>query len=62
MIQAWLSAALTYQNDCNSSSTYVNTTDSINQAMIQVQSVVPLISNALAMADAYATYGFDPVN
>ncbi|KAJ7109533.1 hypothetical protein O6H91_Y571600 [Diphasiastrum complanatum] len=61
-IQAWLSAALTYQNDCNSSLTYVNTTDSINQAMIQVHSVIPLISNALSMADAYASYGSDPVN
>ncbi|KAJ7535422.1 hypothetical protein O6H91_12G032500 [Diphasiastrum complanatum] len=34
-IQAWLSAALTYQNDYNSSLTYVNTTDSINQGMTQ---------------------------
>eukprot|EP00249_Psilotum_nudum_P034413 c53436_g1_i1 orf=369-2219(+) len=59
-VQTWMSAALTYQNDCHSALSTVNTTQFISDMMQQIQYVNTLTSNALSMVDAYAKYGSDP--
>eukprot|EP00249_Psilotum_nudum_P027057 c34326_g1_i1 orf=444-2285(+) len=58
-IQAWVSAVLTYENDCHSALSYVNTTVYISHMMQQIANVTTLTSNALSMLDAYANYGED---
>eukprot|EP01018_Ginkgo_biloba_P000831 Gb_31587 [translate_table: standard] len=56
-VKSWMSAALTYEYDCNSALKYVNTTQQVRSAMEQIDTVTSLTSNALSMVDALDTYG-----
>ncbi|XP_057815326.2 pectinesterase [Cryptomeria japonica] len=56
-LKAWMSAAHTYQYDCSSALTFVNTTKEVGSAMEQLVTVQSLTSNALSMLDALDTYG-----
>jgi len=56
-VKAWMSAALTYQNDCSSALSFVNTTQVVEKVMGELVTVASLTSNALSMVDALDTYG-----
>ncbi|XP_002982718.2 pectinesterase [Selaginella moellendorffii] len=59
-MQQWLSGVLTYQTDCTSSLSVVKKTKFIKKMMHKLESVARLISNALSMVDAFASYGSNP--
>lgn len=58
-VQAWMSAGLTYENDCRSALSYVNTTNIVSELIAEMDYVITLTSNALSMVDALRTYGND---
>ncbi|MCO5592224.1 hypothetical protein L7F22_046222 [Adiantum nelumboides] len=55
--QAWMSAALTYENDCRSALSYVNTSSAVDNLMRQLGYDITITSNALSMVDAYRAFG-----
>lgn len=57
--QAWISAALTYENDCWSALSYVNTTEAVDNLMVKLRDAITLTGNALSMVDAYRASGND---
>lgn len=58
-VQTWMSAVLTYENDCRSALSYVNTTKVVDGVMKDMDYVIMLTSNALSMVYAFRTYGGD---
>ncbi|KAJ7516628.1 hypothetical protein O6H91_22G065300 [Diphasiastrum complanatum] len=61
-IKSYLSAALTYQNDCYSALQEIQTTTFLSKMMAQIKSAASLISNSLSMLDALDSYGPDPTH
>ncbi|KAI5071732.1 hypothetical protein GOP47_0013983 [Adiantum capillus-veneris] len=55
--QAWMSAALTYENDCRSALSYVNTSSAVDDLMRKLGYSITITSNALSMVDAYRAFG-----
>lgn len=55
--QAWMSASLTYENDCRSALSYVNTSNAVDNLMRQLSYAITITSNALSMVDAYRAFG-----
>ncbi|XP_057737589.1 probable pectinesterase/pectinesterase inhibitor 51 [Arachis stenosperma] len=57
--RAWLSASLAYQYGCWSSLKYANDTLSVAEAMVFVDSLTYITSNALSMVASYDLFGND---
>ncbi|MCO5602752.1 hypothetical protein L7F22_056890 [Adiantum nelumboides] len=55
--QAWMSAALIYENDCRSALSYVNTTSAMDNLMRQLGYGITITSNAFSVVDAYRAFG-----
>ncbi|MED6221915.1 hypothetical protein PIB30_059370 [Stylosanthes scabra] len=57
--RAWLGASLAYQYGCWSSLKYANDTISVAEAMVFVDSITYITSNALSMVASYDLFGND---